>query len=175
MSLEQLKQSIPEFGKDIRLNLSSILSPEGAPGLSENQIWATALACAYQSKNAKVIAAIEAEAAGNTSDAERNAAKGAATIMAMNNIYYRFTHMVEDKDITKLPARLRMNFIGNPGVEKLDFEIYCLAVSAINGYSVCVNSHIAQVKKAGASNEAVQSAVRIAAVLNAASTAMDIA
>lgn len=174
MTLEQLRQSIPDYGKDIRLNLSSVLSPDGAPGLHENQIWSTALACAYQTRNRKLIDTFESEVAGKISDAEKHAAKAAATIMAMNNIYYRFTHFVEDQDITKLPARLRMNVIGNPGVDKMDFELYCLAVSALNGCAMCVNSHITQVKKAGASNEAIQSAVRIASVVNATATAIDI-
>lgn len=174
MSLEALKNEIQDYAKDIRLNLSSVLSTDGAPGLKENQIWGTALSCAYSTKNKELIQAIETDAAAHLSDAEKHAAKAAATIMAMNNVYYSFNHMVKDPEITKLPARLRMNIIGNPGIDKIDFEFYCIAVSAMNGCEMCVNSHIAQVKKAGMTNEAVQSAARIAAVINAAATALEI-
>ena len=69
------------------------------------------------------------------------AARAAASIMAMNNIYYRFTHLASAPDYKTLPARLRMNVIGKPGVDKADFELWCLAVSAINGCGVCIDSH----------------------------------
>ena len=100
-----------------------------------------------------------------------NAAKAAATIMAMNNIYYRFIHLSSDKDYGKLPANLRMNIIGNPGIEKVDFELMSLAVSAINGCGMCMDAHVHEVTKAGVSKEAVQSTIRIASVINATAQA----
>jgi len=98
---------------------------------------------------------------------ETHAAKAAATIMAMNNIYYRFNHLVSDKDFAKMGARLRMNVIGSPGIPKVDFELMSLAVSAINGCGMCMDAHVHEVIKAGISKTGVQSAVRIAAVINA--------
>src|SRR5438045_3891098 len=119
MSLEQLKKSIPEYAKDIKLNLSTILTEEGAPDLNLNQIYGVALASAYATKNSNVIDAMLAEPNNPLSDKEIAAAKSAAVIMAMNNIYYRFTHLVSDKAYAAMPAKLRMNVMGNPGVSKV--------------------------------------------------------
>ena len=93
--------------------------------------------------------------------------------MAMNNIYYRSIHLLSNKEYGKLPARLRMNIIGNPGVEKLDFELWSLAVSAINGCGMCLDSHEREVIGKGASKEGVQDALRIASVLHAAAAVID--
>lgn len=175
MTLENLKDSIPDFGRDIKLNLGTVLTEEGAPGLKLNQIWGVALSCAYQTKNAQVINAISTEAQAHTSPEEREAAKAAATIMAMNNIYYRFGHISEEPEFTKMPARLRMNVIGKPGIEKVDFELYCLAVSALNGCGACIKAHINEVKKGGIQNEGIHSSTRIASVVSAAAQAVTIA
>lgn len=174
MSIEQLKNQLPDFAKDIRLNLGSVLSPEGAPELGKNQILGVALAVAYATKHPEVIANIEAEAAEVLSEAELLAAKSAASIMAMNNIYYRFVHLSGDAEYKKMPAKLRMNVIGAPGIEKVDFELYSLAVSAINGCGMCIESHVHEVEKGGLSKVAVQSAIRVAAVVNAAAQALAI-
>ena len=101
------------------------------------------------------------------------AAKAAAAIMAMNNIYYRFTHLASAPDYKTLPARLRMNVIGKPGVDKVDFELWCLAVSAINGCGVCIDSHEKVLREAGLSTEQIQAAVRIAAVVHAVAATLD--
>ena len=94
-------------------------------------------------------------------------------MMGMNNIYYRFLHLVEDEEYGRLPARLRMSVIGNPGIERIDFELCSLAVSAINGCGACVASHERQLRQHGLSREAVQSAVRIAAVVHAVARVLE--
>ncbi|MFC7050237.1 carboxymuconolactone decarboxylase family protein [Emcibacter nanhaiensis] len=172
MSVQNIKSRMPDYAKDIKLNLSSVLSEEGAEGLNQNQIYGIALASAYATKNQAVIEALTIETEGNITAEEINAAKAAATIMGMNNVYYRFTHMVRDKDYLGLPAKLRMNVIGRPGIEKVDFELYSLAVSAINGCGMCLEAHVNEVIKAGISKVGVQSTVRIAAVINAAAQAI---
>jgi alkyl hydroperoxide reductase subunit D len=101
------------------------------------------------------------------------AAHAAAAIMGMNNVYYRFLHLVEDEEYKQLPARLRMNVIGNPGIDKLDFELLSLAVSVINGCGTCVVAHERQLRKHGTSREAIQSAVRIAATVHAVARASE--
>ncbi len=110
---------------------------------------------------------LEALAATHLSAADLQAARAAAAVMGMNNIYYRFLHLVEDPEYQQLPARLRMNVLGNPGIDKVDFELLSLAVSAINGCGTCVASHERQLRQHGLSREAVQSAVRIAATVHA--------
>jgi alkyl hydroperoxide reductase subunit D len=171
MSLEQLKDSLGDYAKDIRLNLGSVLTQEGAPDLTQNQIYGIALASAYATKNATVVDAMLGEISASLSAEEATAAKAAATIMGMNNVYYRFVHLVGG-EYGKLPAKLRMNVIGAPGIAKVDFELYSLAVSAINGCGMCMEAHVHEVVKAGISTLGVQSAIRIAAVINAAAQAI---
>jgi alkyl hydroperoxide reductase subunit D len=101
------------------------------------------------------------------------AAKAAASIMAMNNIYYRFVHLANDADYRAMPAKLRMNVIGRPGVEKVDFELWSLAVSAVNGCGMCIESHGRVLKEHGVSKEAIQQVVRIAAVVHAVAATLD--
>lgn len=173
MDLTRIKSLIPDHARDLKLNISSVLSEEGAPGLSREQILGTALASAIAARNPVLLAEIEALVEPEIGEAQVKAARAAASIMGMNNIYYRFTHLVGNDEYSKLPARLRMNVIGNPGVDKTDFELYSLAVSAINGCGACVASHEKVVRSGGVGAEGVQSAVRIAAVIHGVAIAME--
>jgi alkyl hydroperoxide reductase subunit D len=121
-----------------------------------------------------VIQSITEEANLQLSEHEITAAKAAATIMAMNNIYYRFTHTISDQTYQAMPAKLRMNIMTNPEIDKIIFELSSLAVSAINGCSKCMNAHVAQLEKSGINKEAIQSTVRIASVIHAAATVREI-
>jgi alkyl hydroperoxide reductase subunit D len=162
-TLDAIRDALPEYARDLRLNLSSALAPPGAPGLTVAQIWAVSLAAAAASGNSPFTAEIESLAAAHLDAAHRQAAHAAAAVMAMNNVYYRFAHRVEDAEYATLPIRLRMNVIGSPGIARADFELLSLAVSAING---CGASHERQVLERGMGREAVQSAVRIAATVH---------
>jgi len=175
MSIEQYIDQLGDYAKDVRINLKNLLTEEGAAGLSKKQIFGTALSCAYSTQNLNLVNAILEESKGTLEDAELNAAKAASTIMAMNNIYYRTMHLAENDELKKLPAKLRMTVIGNPGIPKADFELYCLAISAMAGCGACINSHAHEVGKAGVPLEGIQSAVRIASVVNSASQAQIIA
>ena len=174
MSIDILKNKIGDFAKDIKINLSKILTPDGAAGLTEVQIFGTALACAYSTKNHDIVGAIIETAGDILTEAHINAAKSAASIMAMNNVYYRFIHLVEDAEFGHMPAGLRMQVIMNSGIDKKDFEFYSLAVSAINGCGMCMDSHVKTLLHEGASKTAIQSAVKIASVINAVSQALAI-
>jgi alkyl hydroperoxide reductase subunit D len=173
MDLTQIKQHIPDYAKDLKLNLSSVLTPEGAPGLSQDQILATALATSIAARNPILLRGIEVLAVERLEPTQVNAARAAASIMGMNNIYYRFAHLVENDEYRTLPAKLRMNVIGNPGVARRDFELYALAVSAINGCGACMASHEKVLRDGGISAEGVQSAARIAAVIHAVAVALE--
>jgi lipoyl-dependent peroxiredoxin subunit D len=172
-TLDTVRDALPDYARDLKLNLGSVLSPTGAPGLTERQIWAVALGAAEASRNPAFAAAIGALAAGHLDAAYQTGARAAAAIMGMNNVYYRFLHLVEDPEYGTMPARLRMNIIGNPGIDKVDFELVSLAVSAINGCGTCVTSHERQVRQHGLPREAVQSAVRIAATVHAVARVLD--
>lgn len=175
MNLEQFKNALPDYAKDIKLNLSSVLTEAGSQDLSAKQIASIALASAYATRNPELIHAINEQAQTHLTAEELNGTKAAATIMAMNNIYYRFTHSMKDQSYSAMPAKLRMNVMANPGMDKLLFELSSLAVSAINGCGMCMNAHAAQLEKAQISKQAIQSAIRIASVMHAAAVASEIA
>jgi alkyl hydroperoxide reductase subunit D len=155
------------------LNLGSVLTTNGAPGLNEKQIWAIALASAIAARNTKFARSVEAASRAHLADVEVDGAKAAAAIMGMNNIYYRFLHLVEDGEYQTMPARLRMNVIANHGIDKLDFELISLAVSAVNGCGLCVTSHEKKLRSHEVSRESIQSAVRIAATIHAVAVALE--
>ena len=172
-TLDTIRDAIPDYARDLKLNLGSVLATTGAPGLTEKQIWAVALASAIASRNVSFTRDIESLALAHLDAAYVNGARAAASIMGMNNIYYRFLHLVEDPEYASMPARLRMNVIGNPGIDKQDFELLSLAVSAINGCGTCVASHERTLRKHEMSREAVQSAVRIAATVHAVARVLE--
>ena len=171
--MDALRDRIPDYAKDLRLNISTVLTPQGAPGLSEPQLWMTALASAIAARNGELVRFVEAAAAQKLEPAQVEAARAAAAIMGMNNIYYRFLHLVEDDEYAKLPAKLRMNVLGSPGIAKADFELVSLAVSAVNGCGKCVASHERKLREHQVGREAVQSAVRIASVIHAVAGVLD--
>jgi alkyl hydroperoxide reductase subunit D len=174
MSLDTLTASFPDSAKDIRLNLTAVLQP-GV--LSPVQRWGVALASAYAARNAEVVAAIRAAAEVELLDGIDTViadAQGAAAVMAMNNVYYRFRHFVGGAYDHK-PPRLRMNKLAQPATDQATFELFSLAVSAINGCELCVKSHDQAVKHAGLSDDHVHEAVRIAAVVHAAAVARELA
>lgn len=169
-SLNELRDALPDYAKDIKLNLSTLAAEET---LTPQQTWGCFLACAIATRQRDVIAAIEADASAVLSAEAKVAACGAATIMAMNNIYYRSVHLMTNKDYQNLPAKLRMNLIANPGADKIDFELWSFAVSAISGCGMCLDAHEAQLVKAGLSTAQIQCALRIAATVNATATAIE--
>jgi alkyl hydroperoxide reductase subunit D len=169
MSLEALRNALPDYAKDQKLNLGS-LSTE--PTLTEQQRAGCFIVSAIASRNATVTQAITAEFGPKLSPEALFAAKAAASVMAMNNIYYRFTHLVHG-DYAQMPAKLRMNVMAKPGVDKADFELWSLAVSAINGCGMCMESHEKIVREHGIGKEQVQAAVRIAAVVHATAVTLE--
>lgn len=169
MSLESLRARLPEHAKDLKLNLGSLATE---PVLTRQQLAGTFIASALAARNADATRAILAEFAPMLTPEALAAAKAAAAIMGMNNVYYRFTHLVGG-DYANLPAKLRMNVMAKPGVEKVDFELWSLAVSAINGCGMCMEAHEKVALHGGLSKEAVQAAVRIAAVVHAVAGVLD--
>jgi len=170
MSIEALKDSIPDFAKDVRLNLTSMASDET---LEPQTKYGLFLASAIATRNPAVISAIEAVAAEKLTPAAIAAAKSAAAVMAMNNIYYRFVHLASNKEYATMPARLRMNVIANPGVDKADFELWSLAVSAINGCGACIDAHEKILNEAGIAAATIQTAVRFAAIIQSVAVAIE--
>jgi alkyl hydroperoxide reductase subunit D len=164
MSLDTLRDQLPAYAKDLSLNLSSLAAETV---LTDQQKWGSFLASAHAIGQPDVVRAVEA--ASVLSPEARDAAKAAAAIMGMNNIYYRALHLMKNQEYRTLPAKLRMNIIANPGVDKTDFELWCTAVSAVNGCGMCLDSHEEELRKRGMPNTHIQAALRIAAVVHAVS------
>ncbi|OGO93587.1 MAG: alkyl hydroperoxide reductase [Coxiella sp. RIFCSPHIGHO2_12_FULL_42_15] len=163
--LQEYQNKIPDYAKDLKLNLSSVLTSNNSD-LTESQVAGIALACAYATFDEDLIHVTSDFARDKLNEAEHKAVKAATSIMAMNNVYYRFIHLAEDNDYQMMPANLRMSVMANPGIDKKDFELFSLAVSAINGCGMCISSHSNVLVKSGISKTAIQHAVRIAAVIH---------
>jgi lipoyl-dependent peroxiredoxin subunit D len=167
MSLKQFVDALPDYAKDLRLNMSSLLSDQT---LGDQRKYGLILACAHGTGYRPIVEAAEAETEGRLSPEAANAARAAAAVMAMNNVYYRFVHLASNPEYGTMPARLRMNAIANPGIEKADFELFSLAVSAQNGCSMCIDSHEKVLQQHNVKVETIQAAARIAAILKAVAT-----
>ncbi len=165
MSLEALLDSVPAHAKDLKLNFSTVVSNQTE--LTPQQAWGTVVAAAYASGNAELLKKVVEQAQQHLSDQQLEGAKGAAAIMGMNNIYYRFLHLTSNEKYKTIPARLRMNIMRTHGVDHLDFELWCTAVSAINGCGACVDSHEKTLRDKGVGEGKILAAVRIAAVVHA--------
>ncbi len=167
MSLKAFADALPDYAKDLRLNVGSLLNDQT---LGDQRKYGLLLSCAHGTGYKPIVEAAEAECEAKLSPEAANAARAAAAVMAMNNVYYRFVHLVSNPEYGTLPAKLRMNVIGAPGIDKADFELFSLAVSAMNGCGMCIDSHEKVLKQHGVSSEIVQSAVRIGSVLKAVAT-----
>jgi len=167
MSIEALRDRLPAYAKDLGLNLVALA---GETTLSEQQKWGTFVAAAYAIGQKDVVREINtaAEAFGVSNEA-LTAARTAAAVVGMNNVYYRSLHLISNPEYRALPARLRMHAIANPGVDKADFELWSFAVSALNGCGLCLDSHERELRKLEVPAVSVQAALRIAAVVDAVS------
>ena len=171
MNLDQLIDGLPNYAKDLKLNYSTLVRNNSE--LTPQQLWGTVVASAMATRSESLTQAALSEGAKQLSPQAFEAANSAAAVMGMNNIYYRFLHLTSNEKYATLPARLRMNAIRTHGVEALDFELWSLAVSAINACGKCVDSHEKVVREKGASEELVLAVVRVASVLHGIGAVLD--
>jgi alkyl hydroperoxide reductase subunit D len=170
MTLNDLLETAPAYARDLKLNLSSLLTQTE---LTEQQTWGTVVASAIAARNDEITRAAFSDAAGHLSQQSLEAAKGAAAIMGMNNVYYRFLHLTSNEKYKTIPARLRMNILRSHGVDPVDFELWCTAVSAVNGCGACVDSHEKTLREKGVHEETIVAAVRIAAVIHGLASVLE--
>ncbi|MEM7306968.1 MAG: carboxymuconolactone decarboxylase family protein [Planctomycetota bacterium] len=168
--MKNLQDLIPDYAKDLRINLGGL---ERTESLSETQLYGTILAVAIATRSPRIVAAAEALAAERLDAANAEAARTASALMGMNNIYFRFLHLSSNEAYGRLPPRLRMQGLANHGANGLDFELWCLAVSAVNGCGMCVDSHERKLRTEGASEAQIQDAVRVAAILHGAAAVIE--
>ncbi len=171
MALDELIGGLPAYAKDLKLNYSSLVKQ--STDLTPQQLWGTVVVAAIATRNAELTTEVIAEAEAILSPGALEAAKAAAAIMGMNNIYYRFHHLTTNEKYATLPARLRMNVLRGHSVEHVDFELWCLAVSAINACGKCVDSHEKVLREKGATEELINAAVRVASVIHAIGVVLD--
>jgi lipoyl-dependent peroxiredoxin subunit D len=171
-SLEVVRSELADAHKDTRLNLQAVL--EGG-SLTPEQRWGVAVACAFAARNERLKEAMinEAKKALTHSEPVIEDARAAASLMGMNNVYYRFRHMIGKESYSTKRPGLRMNRLAQVLTNKVDFELVCLAVSAINGCEMCVQSHEKVVIEGGLSEDQVHDAVRIASVIHAAAVGLE--
>jgi len=163
--LNAIKELIPDYAKDIRLNIDGTIARSSLQG---NDAVGVALAAAFAAKSRKIIDIISAS--GALSEEEKNAALTASALMGMNTVWYPYVEMTEDPDLKSQPAQLRMNaYATNGGVDKRRFEMYALAASIIGKCQFCIKSHFDLLKHEGMSSQQLRDVGRIAAVINAAS------
>lgn len=159
--VDQIKEALPEYAKDTKLNLDSVVNRSTLDGSVAN---ACALAAAMATGNGKLVTFIQSSMEDTT---ERDAALTAASLMAMNNVWYPYVEMAEDERLTGLPAQLRMNAIASHGGTTKDrFEAYSLAASIVGKCHFCVTAHYETLKQEGYSVEQLRDIGRIAAVIN---------
>jgi len=168
--MEKLYDLFPDYARDLKLNLQNVLKQAE---LTEQQAWGTAVASAVAARNPQLIAEVLAEAGQHLSADALHAAKAAAAVMGMNNVYYRFQHLSGNERYQQIPARLRMQVIRSHGSDPIDFELWCTAVSAINGCGSCVASHERVLREKGVPEETILAAVRIASVIHGSAAVLD--
>jgi len=158
--VDQIKAALPEYAKDTKLNLDAVINRST---LDLNEAEACALAAAVATGNGKIVSLLM----GNIEDqVEMQAALTAASLMAMNNVWYPFVEMAEDANLTGLPAQLRMNAIAtHGGTTRARFEAYSLAASIVGRCHFCVKAHYDTLRKEGYSVEQLRDIGRIAAVM----------
>ena len=169
--VKELLSKLPEEAKDLRINLKRVLEGES---LSEEQTWGTALTAAYFIRHPELTAAVLADAkSAGVSDAILEDARGAASIMGMNTIYYRFRHLMNSDAYNKRPANLRMMRMQQVASSKENFELFSIGPAALAGCEMCLKAHEAAVKKGGMTEDNVHDAVRIAAILHGVAVALE--
>jgi len=170
-ALDTLRESLPEAARDLKIGLQSVLAAEA---LSVGQRWGIAVASGFAARNPALRdALVEAGREAGLDEAALDDARAAAALMGMNNVFYRSRHML-GATYESLPARLRMQRVAKPAGNKLDFELMCLAVSAINGCEVCLQAHERTVTAGGLSADAVVDTLRIAAVVHGVACALEV-
>lgn len=170
MTFEELLERVPDYAKDLKLNLGNLVKQAE---LTPNQVWGTVAACAMAARQATLTPTLVQAAAQHLTPENLQAAKTAAALMGVNNVYYRFTHLVTGEKYGTIPARLRMQGIRTHGGDPVDFELFCLAVSAVHNCQACVASHERVLLEKGVTEETILASVRLAAVIHALGLVFD--
>jgi lipoyl-dependent peroxiredoxin subunit D len=171
IDIDTMIDGLPAYAKDLKLNYSALVRQNTE--LTPQQIWGTVVASAIATRSTELTDIALSEGAKHLSAQALEAAKSAAALMGMNNIYFRFLHLASNEKYATLPAKLRMNALRTHGVDAIDFELWLIAVSAINGCGKCVDAHEKVAREKGVAEETVLAIVRIASVIHAIGSVLD--
>src|ERR1700761_3377087 len=164
-ALTLLEKGESRYLRDLKLNLTSALTSEH---LSTKECALIGLSTAVNSNNSLLIQFFNryAEEQG-APPADTAEAAGCASLLASNNVFYRFRHFTQKEKYGQIPARIRMQLMMKPVTGKEFFELMSLAISAVNGCEMCVNAHEDSLIKLGTTEERIFDAVRIASLVTA--------
>lgn len=171
-NLTKAIESLPEQARDIKINLQNLFSLENQI-LSPKQILGASLACAFNLKDKNLISFFKEKAQEYLSEEEISAVRISANIMAMNNIYYRFLHLIGDNEYSQMQVGLRMRGLIEHKIDVIDFEVFSLAVSILNGCEMCIQAHSQQLIKHKISKNQIQLIAKIVAIINAFSVSLN--
>ncbi len=169
MSITALRNALPDYAEDLKLNLDALA---GETLLSEQQKWGCFLAAAYAVGVPLVVKAVRGDVDAKLSAEAKLGAKTATAVLAMNTVYYSAVNLLNNHDYRAEPPKLSMRALNYAGVDRIDFELWCLAVSAVNECGACLNAHETDLHKRNVSLERIQAALRIAAVIGAVSAVL---
>jgi len=169
-ALEAIRAEIPEAAKDLRANLITVLD---AGTLAPSERWGVAIAVALAARSRRLAEALVASRPEEVTAKTVEDAVAAAAMMGMTNVFYRFRHLAGNPSYEQRPALLRMQRLAQPATTSAAFELFSLAVSAVNACETCVRSHEATLLDLGTSEDQIHDAVRIASVIHGAAIALD--
>ena len=168
--IDALRNSFPESARDLAQNLQSVLADTS---LNPSQAYGVAIASAIFTASDVLRETLTSDARdAGVSEDMLDDAHAAAALMTMTGVYYRFRHMVENPAFERKPARLRMQRMMKPATSKLDLELCAMACAALAGCQLCIKAHDTSIRKAGGSEDQIHDAVRTAAVVSGAATAL---
>ncbi|HUH93438.1 MAG TPA: carboxymuconolactone decarboxylase family protein [Casimicrobiaceae bacterium] len=163
MPLQTLKDRIPDYAKDLRLNLDAVLARSS---LTPSLACGAALAAAFAAGAPALVEALRSEP--GLDSAHARAALSAAALMGMNNVWYPFVEMADDPELKTVRAELRMNaYATHGGVDRASFELYALSASVVGKCTFCVRSHYRLLRESGFTVQQLRDVGRIASVVNA--------
>jgi lipoyl-dependent peroxiredoxin subunit D len=169
-ALDAVRAEIPEGAKDLRSNLSAVLD---AGTLAPSERWGVAIAVALASRSRRLAEALIASRPEEVTTKTVEDAVAAAALMGMTNVFHRFPHLVGKSSYERKPARLRMKRLTMPASTSAAFELFSLAVSAVNACEICVRSHEASLLEHGTTEDQIHDTVRIASVVHGVAVALD--
>ncbi|WNJ19249.1 carboxymuconolactone decarboxylase family protein [Pontibacter sp. G13] len=162
-ALDMLDAGNSRYLKDMKVNIKNVLVSEH---LSEKETALLALSIAVNEQNAPLRAYFAQLAADKEATAEEIAeATACASLLASNNVTYRFRHMINKEGYNNLRMGIKMTIMGRPVTGKEFFELMSLAVSAVNGCEMCVGAHEESLIKLGATEARIWDAIRLSGVV----------